>query len=155
LLGDEAGGLKLSDAGVELPDQEVNAAFSPDDQFLATVSMNDIVHIWNVKSGSQFAIIRGHNGLIEHVAFSPSGDLLLTASHDGTARLWDVDGVMTTTLRHQYPPTFAAFSPDGTRVVTGGQNRVGHVWDVARGREIAKLETNSGLLQDGAFSPDG
>ncbi len=81
--------------------------------------------------------------------------LLLTASHDGTARLWDVDGVLTTTLSHQYPPTFAAFSPDGTRLVTGGQNRVGHVWDVVSGREIARLESNGGPLQDAAFSPDG
>ena len=136
-------------------DQEINAAFSPDDQFLATVSMDGGVHIWDVKSGSQFAVIRGHKGLVEHVAFSPTGNLLLTASHDGTARLWDIDGVLTTTLRHQRPPTFAAFSPDGTRVVTGGQNRVGHIWDVASGREIARLESQGGPLQDAAFSPDG
>ncbi len=58
----------------ELPDQEINAAFSPDDQFLATVSMDGGVHIWDVKSGSQFAIIRGHSGLVEHVAFSPTGN---------------------------------------------------------------------------------
>ena len=67
-----------------------------------------------------------------------TGNLLLTASHDGTARLWDIDGVLTTTLRHQHPPTFAAFSPDGNRIVTGGRNRVGHIWDVASGSEIAK-----------------
>ena len=142
-LGEESGGLKLIDAKVELADQEINAAFSPDDQFLATVSMDGGVHIWDVKSGSQFAVIRSHKGLVEHVAFSPIGHLLLTASHDGTARLWDIDGVLTTTLRHQRPPTFAAFSPDGTRVVTGGQNRVGHIWDVASGREIARLESKA------------
>ena len=154
-LGEESDGLKLIDAKVNLPDQEINAAFSPDDQFLATVSLGGGVHIWDIKSGSQFAVIRSHKGLVERVAFSPIGHLLLTASHDGTARLWDIDGVLTTTLRHQIPPTFAAFSPDGTRVVTGGQNRVGHIWDVASGREIARLESQGGQLQDATFSPDG
>ncbi len=154
-LGEESRGLVPSDAGIEVRDQEINAAFSRDDQFLATVSMDGVVHIWDVKGGSQFAVIRGHTGLVEHVAFSPTGNLLLTASHDGTARLWDLDGILTTLLPHQKPPTFAAFSPDGTRVVTGGQNRVGHIWDVASGSEITRLETNGGPLLDAAFSPDG
>ena len=101
-------------------------------------------------------MIRGHTGLVEHVEFSPDGSRLLTASHDGTARLWDIDGVLTTTLRHQYPPTFAAFSRDGTRVVTLGADDIAHVWDAASGREIATLEDQGGgPLQHAAFSPDG
>ncbi len=154
-LGGEFPGLRTSDANVPLSNQDTNAAFSPNDKFLATASMDGGIHIWDVESGSQFTIIRGHKGLVEHVAFSPTDNLLLTASHDSTARLWDVDGVLTTTLRHQKPPTFAAFSPDGTRVVTGGQNRLAYVWDVATGREIARFESKSGQTQDATFGPDG
>ena len=114
-----------------------------------------MVRIWDVESGSLFAVIRGHTGIVEHVEFSPDGSRLLTASHDGTARLWDIDGVLTTTLRHRYPPVFAVFSPDGTRAVTGGGDAVAHVWDVASGREIATIKTGGGPLQHAAFSPDG
>ena len=123
----------------------MNGAFSPDDRLFATASMHGMVRIWDVESGSLFAVIRGHSGMVEHVEFSPDGSRLLTASHDGTARLWDIDGVLTTTLRHRHPPTFAVFSPDGTRVVTGGGDTVGHVWDVASGREIADAQDTAGV----------
>ena len=138
-LGAESPGLTFTDANVPLIDQDTNSAFSPDDQFLATASLDGAIHIWDVEIGLQYAIIRGHKNLVEHLAFSPGGDLFLTASHDGTARLWDIDGILTTTLHHQKPPTFAAFSSDGKYAVTGGQNRIGYVWDVASGREIAQL----------------
>ena len=49
-LGEEFGGLKLIDAKVELVDQEINAAFSPDDQFLAAVSMDGGVRIWDIET---------------------------------------------------------------------------------------------------------
>ena len=62
-LGEESGGLKLIDAKVELVDQEINAAFSPDDQFLAAVSMDGGVRIWDIESGSQFAVIRSHKAV--------------------------------------------------------------------------------------------
>ena len=35
------------------------------------------------------ATLRGHTGLVNHVEFSPDGARVLTASDDGTARLWD------------------------------------------------------------------
>jgi WD40 repeat protein/class 3 adenylate cyclase len=152
-LGQETGGLKLSAIQAADRDQEMNCAFSPDDRLLATASMQNVVRVWDVESGTEFAAIPGHRGLVEHVAFSPDGSRLLTASHDGTARLWDVDGVLTTTLRHQYPPTFAVFSPNGTRVVTG--DTVARIWDVASGRETTRLETHGDPVEYATFSPDG
>ena len=153
-LGAESPGLRTTDANVPLPDQDINSAFSPDDRFLATASLDGGVHIWDVEEGSQFAMIHDHQGLVEDLAFNSKG-LLLTASHDGTARLWDTDGVLIRNLRHQKPPTFVAFNPDGSRVVTGGQDRVGHIWDVKSGHEIAQLESRSDQLQDAVYSPDG
>ena len=109
-----------------------------------------------LKAPRSSPLIRGHTELVEHVEFSPDGSRLLTASHDGTARLWDIDGVLTTTLRHLHPPTFAAFNSDGTRIVTLGTDDVAHVWDVASGNEIATLEDQGGgPLQHATFSPDG
>ena len=151
-LGQETAGLTL--AMIQVPaerDQELNCAFSPDDKLLATASAKNIVRIWDVETGTEFAAIAGHTGLVEHVAFNPDGSGLLTASHDGTARLWDVDGVLTTTLSQRYPPSFAEFSPDGRRVVIG--DAVPRIWDVASGREAMRL--GSITVADATFSPDG
>src|SRR5262249_40623928 len=104
---------------------------------------------------SQVSVLRGHEALVEHIAFSPDGRRLLSASHDGTARLWDVDGVLTTTLPHAHPPTFAAFSPDGDRLLTGGGDAVASIWDSTRGEKINTLSGRSGgRLQLAVFSPD-
>lgn len=153
-LGAETPGLRTTDANTLLPDQDSKPSFSPDDRFLATASLDGGVHIWDVEDGSQYALIHDHQQMVEGLSFNAKG-LLLTASHDGTARLWDTDGVLITNLQHQKPPTFVEFSPDGSHVVTGGQDRVAHIWDVKSGIEIAQLETIRDQLQEAVYSPDG
>ncbi|TGT79962.1 hypothetical protein EN807_34405, partial [Mesorhizobium sp. M5C.F.Ca.ET.164.01.1.1] len=99
-------GLK-ADIDTDERDVEMNGAFTPDDRFLATASVNGPIRIWDVERASLVTTIAGHESLVEHLEFSPvESNILLTASHDGTARLWDVNGVLTTTLAHEYRPTF-------------------------------------------------
>jgi WD40 repeat protein len=47
--------------------------------------------------------------------FAPDGSRILTASYDGTARLWDRDGKPLTALQGQgHEPVWSAvFAPDG------------------------------------------
>ncbi|TGQ69336.1 hypothetical protein EN829_029460 [Mesorhizobium sp. M00.F.Ca.ET.186.01.1.1] len=155
VLGQEVSGLKYADIGTDERDEEMNGAFSPDDRFLATASVNGPIRIWDVERASLVTTIAGHESLVEHLEFSPvESNILLTASHDGTARLWDVNGVLTTTLAHEYRPTFAVFSPDNVHLLTGGGDSAAHLWDVVSGREIIRLDTHE-IVQNATFSPDG
>ena len=153
VFGQETIGLKLSGFQAMDGDQKVNCAFSADDRLLVTASMDNVIRVWDVESGSEFVAFPGHRGLITHVDFSPDGSGLLTASHDGTARLWDIDGVLKTTLRHKYSPTIATFSPDGMHVLTA--DTAAHIWDIASGREITSFETHGDPVEYGTFSGDG
>ncbi|TIS54323.1 MAG: hypothetical protein E5W91_27145 [Mesorhizobium sp.] len=154
LLGQEVSGLK-ADIGTDERDEEMNGAFTPDDRFLATASVNGPIRIWDVERASLVTTIAGHESLVEHLEFSPvDSNILLTASHDGTARLWDVDGALTTALSHEYRPTFAVFSPDNVHLLTGGGDSAAHLWDVVNGREIIRLDTRE-IIQNATFSPDG
>ncbi|BCH08010.1 hypothetical protein MesoLj131c_22680 [Mesorhizobium sp. 131-3-5] len=155
LLGQEVSGLRLTDIGGDERDEEMNGAFSPDDRFLATASVNGPIRIWDVERASLVTTIAGHESLVEHLEFSPiDSNILLTASHDGTARLWDINGALTTTLSHEYQPIFAVFSPDNVHLLTGGGDSAAHLWNVLSGRETTRLDTHE-MVQSATFSPDG
>jgi WD40 repeat protein len=65
-------------------------------------------------------VLRGHEGWVRSAAFSPDGQRVVTASADGTARVWRVDGQgEPVVLRgHEEEVNSAAFSPDGQMLVT-------------------------------------
>jgi WD40 repeat protein len=65
------------------------------------------------------------------VAFGPS-ELILTASHDGKACLWDGshDGRLVACVKHERWISAAAFSPDGKSFVTGSLDWTARRWDL-------------------------
>ena len=52
-------------------------------------SEDNTIRLWDVESGAETAVLTGHTDGIGHVAWSPDGDLIVTASEDGTARIYD------------------------------------------------------------------
>ncbi len=82
------------------------------------------------------------------VAFSPDGKRIVSASDDGTLKVWDSDtGSETFTLRgHTAGVGSVAFSPDGKHIVSGSQDRTLKVWDARHGQGNAHPQ---GALTDG------
>jgi len=48
------------------------------------------IHVWDVASGKLRFVLRGHEGNVYALAFTPDGRWLMSASVDGTIRYWDV-----------------------------------------------------------------
>jgi len=100
--------------------------------------------------------LRGHSAMIRTMSFSPNGQLLVTASDDGTARIWSTrTGQTRWILRHAKPVWRAAFSPDGRLVVTGSADSTARLWRVTDGSLVAILKGHSSTVSRAAFSPDG
>ncbi len=99
----------------------------------------------------------GHTDTVTSAAFSPDGTRVVTASSDGTARVWDAKtgATLATLSGHTGAVHSAAFSPDGTRVVTASWDKTARVWDATTGAALATLSGHTGGVNSAAFSPDG
>jgi WD40 repeat protein len=85
--------------------------------------------VWDVATGRELMTLRGHASFIESVVFSPDGQYILSASDDGTARLWDgTTGQETMTLGHTGKLTNAMFSPDGRYILTASVDGTARVY---------------------------
>jgi WD40 repeat protein len=115
-----------------------SAAFSPDGSRIVTASSDKTARIWEIATGRELAVLRGHDGDVSSAAFSPDGSRAVTASLDNTACIWDIaTATQIAVLRgHDGDVSSAAFSPDGSRIVTASFDKTARIWD-------AHLETMS------------
>jgi WD40 repeat protein/serine/threonine protein kinase len=103
----------------------------------------------------QPTVLRGHTDLLKTAVFSPDEQRILTASEDGTARLWDLAGNQLAVFKgHDGNVLQARFSLDGQRVLTASQDGTARLWDLT-GKQLVVFEGHKGNVNSAEFSPDG
>ncbi|RKH07096.1 nSTAND1 domain-containing NTPase [Corallococcus carmarthensis] len=103
------------------------------------------------------AVLRGHTQAVVHVEVSPDGQRVVTASKDGTARLWrtDGEGEPLVLAGHEGPVYHATFSPSGgLTVLTSSHDGTARLWSTSDGT-LLRTFRHRGVVQWGAISPDG
>ncbi|KAK4760566.1 hypothetical protein SAY87_005459 [Trapa incisa] len=66
----------------------VDLNWSPDDSILASGSLDNTIHIWDMADGICTAVLRGHSSLVKGVTWDPIGSFIASQSDDKTVIIW-------------------------------------------------------------------
>lgn len=143
-------------------DSVLGLAWSQDGHRLVSGHWNGAINFLQVKNLNHPQVrldktIPGHKVGVWRIAVSPNGKLIATASEDKTAKIWDWQGnLITSLIGHQDVVRGVAFSPDSKIVATASYDKTIKLWNT-QGKIIATLKKNNYDLGAGALNidPDG
>ena len=155
---------RLDSAGVE-PTWKIGAdprsfgpSISPDGQWVA-VSTGKEIQVWRRGSKSApSAKLQGHRGNVRSLSFSDDSQWLVSASEDGTARIWSTSNLgESIELKggHAGALYSASFDTTGRWVVTSGADGAISVWDATTSKLLSSLRRHSEGVNDVEFSQNG
>jgi eukaryotic-like serine/threonine-protein kinase len=96
----------------------------------------------DARPGQAIAPALRHDKRLTSATFDPAGAVVLTTSHDGTARLWSAASGLPLgePRQHEAPVERGAFTPDGTWFATLARDHTVRVWTHDAGRPQLTLE---------------
>ncbi|HRL12662.1 MAG TPA: WD40 repeat domain-containing protein [Aggregatilineales bacterium] len=136
-------------------------AFGPEGDLLASAGWDRRLLLWTVSGGTAAMnrVVEGFTAVIDRIAFSPDGDLIVFGVGDGVIRVADtVSGEIVQAFQvNALQITDVAFSPDGALIAGAGgfPDTTVILLDAATGEAIASLTGHSGSATALAFHPDG
>lgn len=141
------------------PLQPFDLALSHDDRWLAVGGNESVVKVWDLKSGKAMENeFTGHQDQIVTIQFAGDAETVVTASADGTVRVWDAGaGRQQRVLRHEQRIIAAALSPDGRMIASSSLDDTVRLWDAKTGKELHRLAGHgkTGGKRAVVFSKDG
>lgn len=149
---DTATGAALFTAGGYL------ARFNPSGSLIAAIDpeQNMAVLLYDAATGAAVHRLEGHERPVYSLRFEQEGAKLLSASFDGTVRLWDVAAGTGIQVFDLGAPAVHAFLVDGDKYVLAcSGNNVFSLWDAATGSRIYALRGRGDALRFADLSPDG
>jgi WD40 repeat protein len=130
---------------------------SPDGKRIASGSYDNksAIKIWDTETGDELRILRGHEGQVATVFFSPDGKRIISGDTAGTIRVWNAttgDSLMS--LKGHKGIIGGKYSPDGRWIISGSADMTLKVWDAETGAELKTLRGHEASPLCHAISPD-
>ncbi len=133
----------------------VNAAvYTASGRYIVTAGADQLVKIWDAKTGEEIRTLAGHTGQVLSVAISPDDSMIVSAAGDNTLRMWDVPRPepLRTFAGVASPVRDVAVSLNGQWAATVGDDKAARVWRMEDGNSTLLLEGHAAATIAAAFA---
>jgi hypothetical protein len=138
------------------PKSIITAALSSDGETLAWSLDDHTIQLLRVADQKVLHTLTGHTEMVTKLRFSPDGDLLVSASHDDSVRVWSMQGEELRSFQPQGEVLGIGISPDGNTLATVPFDGPVSLWDLDTLEKVADIGGSGGYdTSDPYFSPDG
>jgi len=131
--------------------------FSPNGKYLATGDSSGTITIRDLTTLTVTSSLRGHDGPITAIHFSPDGEhLASSAARDMDIRVWNLKDRHALTLEgHTAEVLSLDYSPDGRYLASASADGTIKAWDPKTGIPLTTLKNDAPGPAGINFSPDG
>ena len=141
LLDAESGNVRRR---IETKDVVQTIALSPDGSLLAFATLLTPTQLWDTRTGQRLSVSGTSMGASYAVAFSPDGNVFVSADQDTRLRAYDRKGKLLYAVDGGLLEPFAvAFTADGKQFAVAGAEGAVFLYDTVSGKKL-KSSVNSG-----------
>ena len=118
-----------------------------DDKHIVSCSKDATICLWDRNTGCFLRKMTGHRGPVNAVQLR--GDLVVSASGDGIAKLWNIRSGL---CIKEFPSrdrgmACVEFSPDSRTILAGGNDQVIYQFDTSTGELVREMKGHEGLVR--------
>jgi WD40 repeat protein len=137
----------------------LSLAFSPNNKSLAVAS-GKTVQLWSVPDGQMIGSLEGHTSMVDSVAFSPDGRMLVSGgTSDLSVKVWDLRSrtAIQTLKGHKGFVENVFFTSDGRHIFSNSDSDQSYkIWDLDRGTASQPVtDRDLERTPSAVLSPDG
>ena len=132
--------------------QYTTAVFNPVGDKFATATSFGQIDTWETEKANKtdpdiaLVTLAAHDGAINDIQYGADGLTLVSASDDGTAKLWDIEsGTLLLTFELRSPVNGVAYSFDQTQIATADENGTLTLWDANSGETVYTIDIGTPL----------
>ncbi len=119
------------------------------------VASGNLVHRFHLGSGKEVQQYKTHWGHVTSLDFSPDGEKMVSAGHDGLAVLWNIEsGALLELMRHPASLTCVRYLDD-SRILTTSREGNMYIWDAESGALERKVLAHDSDVFSAAIQRQG
>lgn len=132
--------------------------FDPRSRFVFSTAQDNTVQRWNIEDGKP-VVLKAHDSWVRAIAFSPDGELVMTAGGDGRIIWWPAAADAPEPVRaidaHQGWVRSLSVSPDGQFLASAGNDKLVKLWRVDDGSPVRTFAGHEKDVYSTLFAAEG